>query len=45
MSNFENELTQLVNEWLKRGADHESMLAALQDEVERLKVRVEARRP
>lgn len=36
MSNFENELRALVDEWIKRGADAESMIEALNNESNRL---------
>lgn len=36
MSNFDVELTALVNDWLNRGADTSSMREALMDELDRL---------
>jgi len=36
MSNFEDELRALVDEWIKRGADPKKMIAVLYNEAERL---------
>lgn len=40
MSNFEEELTALVNEWLKRGEDRADMYNALRDEMKRVAARI-----
>jgi hypothetical protein len=40
MSNFENELTALINDWLKRGDDPRSMRDAMIEETKRLTARL-----
>ena len=41
MSNFDYELTELVNEWLRRGDDPQSMRGALLVQVQRMQARIE----
>lgn len=38
MSSFDAELRELINDWLRRGDDSESMRTAMQAEIERLKI-------